>query len=135
MAVATAQVNVRINPQLKSQGDEGLAAAGITPTQAVRAVWELAAQNKNTPDRLKAVLFPGQDEVDSDEVAAQKQYRSKLIEEGSLICEQAYKQIGLNKPYATTDLSYAELKEAAYFEKYGVDKGQYRENSYHAVFD
>ncbi len=122
MATAMAQVNVRINSQLKSQGDEGLAAAGLTPTQAVRAVWELAAQNKNSPNQLKAALFPAQDEADSNEAAEQKQYRAKLIEEGSLICKQAYQRMGLNELYATANLSYAELKEAAYFEKHEAGK-------------
>ena len=39
----TTQINVRIDRALKSSGDAALSDAGITPSEAIRAVWELAA--------------------------------------------------------------------------------------------
>ena len=40
------QVNARIDAKLKATGDAGLAAAGYTPTQAVRALWALATRSE-----------------------------------------------------------------------------------------
>lgn len=110
------QINVRIDSQLKAEGDSALAAAGITPTQAVRAVWTIAAKNAGTPKKLHATLFPTEAKtalLTKDEI---KQKNAKIIEEGASICEQAYKKMGLKHPYKTSQFSFKELKEAAYLE-------------------
>ena len=120
-ATATAQVNARISAQLKANGDEGLAAAGLTPTQAVRAVWDLAARYKNTPDKLHAALFPDKAEEEKAEAAAQKARRAKLIEEGSKIVERAYEKAGITFHPDTVELTDEELKKMAYQEKYGKE--------------
>ena len=53
----TAQVNVRMDASLKAAGDEGLARAGITPSEAVRALWEAAAEGgERLENALKALL-------------------------------------------------------------------------------
>lgn len=43
------QVNVRIDANMKTAGDAALAAAGITPTQAVRMLWSLAVCYQDGP--------------------------------------------------------------------------------------
>ncbi|MEY8437056.1 type II toxin-antitoxin system RelB/DinJ family antitoxin [Atopobiaceae bacterium 24-176] len=40
--MATAQMNVRIDQDLKARGDGALANLGVSPTQAVRWLWEQA---------------------------------------------------------------------------------------------
>lgn len=112
------QVNARIDADLKREGDEGLAAAGLTPTQAVRAVWELAARHKDQPEKIIAALFP--DRAEADEKARQAEYerKKKLIDDAPKIAERYYEKAGLPWPPPSAGLSYEELKELAYKEKY-----------------
>lgn len=56
VTVDTTQMNVRIGSSLKREGDAVLAEAGYTPSQAVRAVWELAVRLRNQPGRLREIL-------------------------------------------------------------------------------
>lgn len=86
---ATAQVNARIDPDLKSRGDAALASAGFTPTQAVRALWELAARNADTPQNIEAALYPERVER---QVQAEDSERSRKVvaaKKGPLIVEDA----------------------------------------------
>ena len=43
MTTTAAQINVRLDADLKRSGDAALSKAGMTPSQAVRALWQLAA--------------------------------------------------------------------------------------------
>lgn len=117
-AKKNSQVNARIDADLKRAGDEGLAAAGLTPTQAVRAVWELAARHKDEPEKIVAALFP--DKKEADEKARQAEYerKRKLIDDAPKIAERYYKKAGLPWPPPSANLSYEELKELAYRDKY-----------------
>ena len=51
-----AQLNVRIEPQLKSAGDEVLARLGVTPTQLVRALWMKVSRGAEAFDQVVAAL-------------------------------------------------------------------------------
>ena len=53
---AMAQLNVRIEPQLKSAGDEVLARLGVTPTQLVRALWMKVSRGAEAFDQVVAAL-------------------------------------------------------------------------------
>jgi addiction module RelB/DinJ family antitoxin len=52
MAIAT-QMNVRLDAGLKAQGDDVFQRNGITPSQAVRGMWEYVAQTGKLPDFLR----------------------------------------------------------------------------------
>ena len=43
MTTTMVQMNTRIDADLKRRGDEALKRAGFTPSQAIRALWEYAA--------------------------------------------------------------------------------------------
>ena len=120
---ATAQVNARIEPELKRKGDEALAAAGLTPTQAVRALWELATRCAHTPEKLRAALFPCEELQAQTQRDREAQRKRALIEEGANLMERFYRSQGLPWPPPTSELSYEELKEAAYLERYGKEMG------------
>lgn len=60
----TTQINVRIDRELKAQGDAALLAAGLSPSEAIRALWELAVRLQETPGALRAALFPATAEED-----------------------------------------------------------------------
>ncbi len=122
-ATMTVQVNARIDAELKREGDAALAAAGLTPTQAVRALWELATHLKESPGQLRAALLP--DERQREQAARDKeiQRKLKLVKEGASLMERSYRSNGLPWPPPTSELSYDELKELAYRERSGEEMG------------
>ncbi|MDM8271184.1 type II toxin-antitoxin system RelB/DinJ family antitoxin [Thermophilibacter provencensis] len=122
-ATMTVQVNARIDAELKREGDAALAAAGLTPTQAVRALWELATHLKESPGQLRAALLP--DERQREQAARDKeiQRKLKLVKEGASLMERSYCSNGLPWPPPTSELSYDELKELAYRERSGEEMG------------
>lgn len=50
------QMNTRIDRTLKQEGDRALKAAGYTPSEAVRALWDLAARTDGRSEALQAML-------------------------------------------------------------------------------
>lgn len=67
-----AQINVRIDPALKAEGDNCLAEAGYSPSQAIRQLWYLASRYRGNPGAIKRLLTPADDgdEVKMDKGAA-----------------------------------------------------------------
>lgn len=55
---ATVQVNVRMNSRLKEEGDAALARIGLSPTQAIRALWERAAKRGEDLAQVEELLAP-----------------------------------------------------------------------------
>ncbi len=53
---APAQINVRIDRVLKESGDLSLAEVGLSPSDAVRALWEAMARRGETRDALLLAL-------------------------------------------------------------------------------
>ena len=53
---ATAQLNARMPKSLKKSGDEALALIGLSPTQAVRALWEKASRRGEDLDEVAKLL-------------------------------------------------------------------------------
>ena len=52
----TAQTNFRLDPETKKRGDEALALAGYTPSEAARSLWEVAASGRYRPELIHAFL-------------------------------------------------------------------------------
>lgn len=50
------QMNVRLEDDLKRRGDAAFAAAGYTPTQVVRRIWERASEVGDDPEALAALV-------------------------------------------------------------------------------
>lgn len=119
---ATAQINARIAVSCKASGDAGLAAAGLSPSQAIRALWELAGRNVDTPEAITDALFPDRQKQREADARAQRQEKSRLIAQGPNIVRNAYVAGGITgAPNAS--LSFSELKEAAAMEQYGETMG------------
>lgn len=78
---AMAQLNVRMEPQLKSAGDEVLARLGITPTQFVRALWMKVSRGAEAFDQVVAVLAQEPAAVSVAESAAQIGFDGDQFEE------------------------------------------------------
>ena len=118
-AGATAQINARVNPALKQRGDEGLSGAGLSPSQAIRALWELAARNTDNPEAIQRALFPERAEVQEAELSAAQRRRAEAIGKGAHVVEDAYRTMGVVPASPSTDLSFDELQDLAYQERYG----------------
>ena len=116
-ATATAQVNARLDVSLKAAGDAGLAAAGITPSQAVRALWQLAAEAAG-PDELLAALYPKRVAAARDRAAEERRRKVELVGQGPSLAKDVFIELGLAWPPAVTP-SASDLKDYAYEEKFG----------------
>lgn len=115
------QINARIDAQLKTTGDAGLAAAGYTPTQAVRALWALATRFKNEPAKIRVALDPDGD-VTPDGLAERKR-RLEAAQRGAGLVDSLCKQYGL--PGSSSDLAslpYRELRDVL-MEGHFAEKG------------
>lgn len=66
-APAATQFNVRINEAIKHEGDRVFASIGLTPTKAVRALYEWAIRNKNHPEAVGNVLDADRSDSPSEE--------------------------------------------------------------------
>lgn len=86
----TVQLNTRIDPEVKRQGDAVFARAGLSSSEVVRAVWSYAAETQTVPD----ILAPKTAKERSDLV--------RSIREGAGIVRVQAESMGIrlgNAPY------------------------------------
>lgn len=112
------QMNIRIDDDVRMQGNLALKQIGLTPSRAIRNLWAFAAQHKNEPAKLKHDLaFLDEDRNSDDE----RRQRIAKAQEGSLIVRNGLAALGVTVPTIDTT-PYEELKERAYRE-YWEEKG------------
>lgn len=104
----SAQMNVRMDRQLKEAGDAVLASLGMTPSQAVRALWEYLVINERMPSK------EGSAEILSDE--ANQRFVESRAAQGSHIIRDACLKYGIPVPDLSGD--YDDLYEEAMAERY-----------------
>lgn len=122
---ASTQINARISSDLKARGDAALLEAGFSPTSAIRALWDFAAQHVGDPGAIVQALLPEQVKHEEDAVAAERNRRAEAIARGSTLVRDAYLAAGISWPSSAPgqELAYDELKELAYAERYGETMG------------
>lgn len=118
MPAATAQINVRLDAELKRNGDAALSASGMTPSQAVRSLWELASSMADRPGALCDILQPGQAKEEQRERRRAAKRKLALIDQGSTLFAAACSGAGIDTAGAMS-LDDEDLKRAAYAECYG----------------
>lgn len=117
MASSTAQINVRLDRALKTAGDEALAEAGISPSEAVRALWDKLAKRGESLEALKRLLFsPEQTDLADDE--------QNPLTDGWQIADKFYATCGSSLGGTTRDVAWQDLYAEAMDEHY-ADKGLY----------
>ena len=117
---ADAQVNVRMDSELKHAGDAALAEAGWSPTQAVRALWTYAAQHKGEPDAVASVFSSDRaPSSKTDEKDGRVAHRRDLAARGPKLMEEAYRSLGMPWPPEPAGWTDEGLKEEAYAERFG----------------
>lgn len=125
MAVA-GQMNIRMDSALKAQGDAVLAKAGFSPSQAVRALWDLAIGYKDKPEQLVGVLEPSKA---LDEEAARKAERERklvVVHEWDKKMDAFYSKVGIASsadPSFTDLLSYKQLRDYFYYKDHMAELG------------
>ena len=108
-----AQLNVRMGAALKERGDAGLASIGLTASEAVRALWELAssgAQNLAALQRLLAdapAASPRAEALDAGDP----------LSEGKSLYAAALSQLGLEAAPVDAGVSDKELLQDALLER------------------
>ena len=120
MTTTAAQINVRLDADLKRRGDAALSMAGITPSQAVRALWQLAASLADRPGALQDILSPGRARAEQREREKAAKHKLELIDQGSQLFAAACREseIDLAKVRPSGD---EELKRNACADRYGEE--------------
>ena len=118
--MATAQINARIDANVKALGDQALLSIGYSPTRIIRAVWEFAGRNASNREALRAWVDSLEDEMTIAQRDAKIEAWEKKIAEGPLIIERTLREMGIEH-YTPTDFSdedaYDDLLEEALLEK------------------
>ena len=102
------QMNVRIDRQLKEAGDAVLTHIGMTPSQAVRTLWEYLVVNGRMPSKGDAAA-PVSDGVEPQRMESRAAQGSHIVRDSCLKC-------GVPIPEFSGD--YDDLYEEAMAERY-----------------
>ena len=102
--MAAAQMNIRMDAALKESGNAALARLGYTPSQAVRALWEVITVQGALPPALVRAL-----NSNGDMPSRPTEMESTS---GAGIVSSFYRRLGIDEP-SSTPVDYAELREMA----------------------
>lgn len=116
MSTEMAQMNTRISRSLKERGDAALEKAGMTPSQAVRKLWDFAARNSHNPQIIQS-LFDTEDEAEKREAEEERARRRAVALKSANIVADAYERAGIEPSERTKNASYAEMREYALMER------------------
>ena len=105
------QMNVRIDRQLKEAGDAVLAQIGMTPSQAVRELWQYLTENGRMP-----VAKRNNDEVPSDDMRSK--VSSSRVSEGAALISNFYERFSIQKPSPDEAFDYDELYDQMMCERF-----------------
>ena len=111
---ATVQLNARMNRELKKAGDEALARIGLSPTEAVRALWTKAAKRGADLEEVAELLAPAEAAEEKRKLDAD----SPFAETWEMM-DELYRQVGAD-PRQTRrqdEIDDKELLEEALYER------------------
>lgn len=116
MSSDTVQINARISRPLKERGDAALERAGYSPSQAIRKLWDFAANNAHNPRAIQSMFGAEQEaaQVDAEEERAR---RREVVMKSANIVADAYERLGITPSDWTTNASYEEVREYALLER------------------
>ena len=116
MSTEMAQMNTRISRSLKERGDAALEKAGMTPSQAVRKLWDFAARNSHNPQIIQS-LFDTEDKAARSEAEEERARRAEAFRKGANIMAEAYERMGIEPSDWTKNASYEEMRDYALLER------------------
>ena len=110
------QMNVRIDEDLRVRGNLALQAAGYTPSQAVRELWEFAARNRFEPEVIRGGL--GRLSEETDDAEGRTDGFDYQLGEGWRIVDEGLRALGVSLKSRDSEPSYDELRRIAYEERW-----------------
>ena len=114
---ASAQLNVRMDPLLKAAGDAGLADLGFSPSEAVRALWTLAARRGKDAMQVKKLLATASSTV-VEETAAEEPDVPDVLRRGWNIVPDGMAKLGITlTPRNDTPESYEDMLYEEYLDR------------------
>lgn len=113
----TAQLNVRMDPLLKAAGDAGLADIGFSPSEAVRALWTLAARRGKDALQVKELLTTASSSTTEEDILEGSDVPD-VLRRGWNIIPDGMAKLGITlTPRSDTPESYEEMLYDEYLER------------------
>lgn len=112
-----AQINVRIDAQLKEEADKAFASAGLNPSECVRAMYARAAELGSELRGMEDVVCLPPDEAEREELEEQAR-QMRAIERMSHIFEDVCAQYGFTIDVSKLKPMTEEEIEEAYYEDF-----------------
>lgn len=113
MATAMSQLNVRIPTELKEQGDAAFSNAGISSTEAIRMLWQFAADHIHEPQALTR-LFERNAATETRTAEAKDIYDDERMLQGLQFAKDAYEKMGISPKVNENAPSYKQLRDEYY---------------------
>lgn len=107
----SAQMNVRLDSQLKEAGDAVLASLGMTPSQAVRELWQYLTENGHMP-----IAKRNNDEVLPDDIRSK--VSSSRVSEGAELISNYYERFSIPRLSPDEVFDYDELYDQMMIERF-----------------
>lgn len=107
----SAQMNVRLDSQLKEAGDAVLASLGMTPSQAVRELWQYLTENGHMP-----IAKRNNDEVLPDDIRSKAS--SSHVSEGAALISNYYERFSIPRLSPDEIFDYDELYDQMMSERF-----------------
>ena len=107
----SAQMNVRLDSQLKEAGDAVLASLGMTPSQAVRELWQYLTENGHMP-----IAKRNNDEVLPDDIRSKAS--SSHVSEGAALISNYYERFSIPRLGPDEVFDYDELYDQMMSERF-----------------
>ncbi|MBQ9043690.1 MAG: hypothetical protein IJ111_12860 [Eggerthellaceae bacterium] len=114
------QMNVRIDEELKTQGDAVFAKLGYSPTQVIRAVWGYAASKQNDLESVEKALDEAMRIIDPS-IGEEQSRRIAAAEEALGIFPTVYEKLGIDVNDLPVQDSDEWIEQARY--EHAVEKG------------
>lgn len=105
------QMNVRLDSQLKEAGDAVLASLGMTPSQAVRELWQYLTENGHMP-----IAKRNNDEVLPDDIRSKAS--SSHVSEGAALISNYYERFSIPRLSPDEAFDYDELYDQMMGERF-----------------
>lgn len=113
--MSTSQMNVRIDDDIRIEGNAAFESVGWSPSQAARALWGYAARNRQRPRKLREMMNSLEE---SGGGRKKKSQPSEAVLRGPLLIQEFREKHGLKPPKPEEMSSYEELREEAFYERY-----------------
>lgn len=115
----TQQMNIRIPSDLKREGDKELKRLGLTPSQAIRGLYEFIVRTSHDEEEILRVIDP--DTADESRRQAERRKKIDQIDDFHEFQQAHYMRLGVDlEKSRNAPLSTDELKRRHFAEKYDI---------------